>query len=85
MPQVAKAEIKARAARLRAAGDAALTRHFARHVGGVREALVERGPAARLPDFTPVLLSDSGLEAGRTAPVRITGHDGKQLLGTPLT
>jgi threonylcarbamoyladenosine tRNA methylthiotransferase MtaB len=85
MPQVAKAEIKARAARLRAAGDAALTRHFARHDGGVREALVERGPAARLPDFTPVLLSDSGLEAGRTAPVRITGHDGKQLLGTPLT
>jgi threonylcarbamoyladenosine tRNA methylthiotransferase MtaB len=85
MPQVAKAEIKARAARLRAAGEAALTRHFARHVGEVREALVERGPAARLSDFTQVLLSDSGLEAGRTAPVRITGHDGKQLLGTPLT
>jgi threonylcarbamoyladenosine tRNA methylthiotransferase MtaB len=85
MPQVAKAEIKARAARLRAAGDTALTRHFARHVGEVREALVERGAAARLADFTQVLLSDSGLEAGRTAPVRITGHDGKQLLGTPLT
>lgn len=85
MPQVAKAEIKTRAARLRAAGDAALARHFARHVGEVREALVERGPAARLADFTQVLLSDSGLEAGRTAPVRITGHDGKQLLGTPLT
>jgi threonylcarbamoyladenosine tRNA methylthiotransferase MtaB len=85
MPQVAKAEIKTRAARLRAAGDAALTRHFTRHVGEVREALVERGPAARLSDFTQVLLSDSGLEAGRTAPVRITGHDGKQLLGTPLT
>jgi threonylcarbamoyladenosine tRNA methylthiotransferase MtaB len=85
MPQVAKAEIKTRAARLRAAGDAALTRHFTRHVGEVREALVERGPAARLSDFTQVLLSDSGLEAGRTAPVRITGDDGKQLLGTPLT
>ncbi|MBI1399777.1 tRNA (N(6)-L-threonylcarbamoyladenosine(37)-C(2))-methylthiotransferase MtaB [Hyphomonas sp.] len=85
MPQVAKADIKTRAARLRAAGEAALTRHFARHVGEVREALVERGPAARLSDFTQVLLSDSGLEAGRTAPVRITGHDGKQLLGTPLT
>ncbi len=85
MPQVAKAESKTRAARLRAAGDAALTRHFTRHVGEVREALVERGPAARLSDFTQVLLSDSGLEAGRTAPVRITGHDGKQLLGTPLT
>ena len=84
MPQVAKAEIKTRAARLRAKGDAVLAAHFARHVGEVREALVERGASARLADFTQVLLSDAGLEAGRTAPVRITGHDGKQLLGTPL-
>jgi threonylcarbamoyladenosine tRNA methylthiotransferase MtaB len=85
MPQVAKAEIKARAARLRAAGEAALVRHFARHVGEVREALVERGASARLPDFTPVKLSVSGPEAGKPLPVRITGHDGKQLLGQPLT
>jgi threonylcarbamoyladenosine tRNA methylthiotransferase MtaB len=85
MPQVAKPVIKERAARLRAAGDAALARHFARHVGEVREALIERGLAARLPDFTPVRLSAPAGEGGRTLPVRMTGHDGKQLLGTPLT
>ncbi|MBK8198004.1 MAG: tRNA (N(6)-L-threonylcarbamoyladenosine(37)-C(2))-methylthiotransferase MtaB [Acidobacteria bacterium] len=84
MPQVAKPEIKARAARLRAAGEAALVRHFTRHVGEVREALVERGTAARLPDFTQVALDADG-EGGQIVPVRITGHDGKQLLGETLT
>lgn len=84
MPQVAKPEIKARAARLRTAGEAALVRHFARHVGEVRAALVERGTAARLPDFTQVALSVAG-EGGQIVPVRITGHDGKQLLGEALT
>ncbi|MEQ9505628.1 MAG: tRNA (N(6)-L-threonylcarbamoyladenosine(37)-C(2))-methylthiotransferase MtaB [Hyphomonas sp.] len=85
MPQVAKAEIKARAARLRSAGEAALVRHFERHLGTEREALIERGTAARLPDFTQVKLSCPAGEGGRTLPVQITGHDGKQLLGTPLS
>lgn len=85
MPQLAKPLIKDRAARLRAAGEAALIRHFGRHVGQVREALIERDTAARLPDFTQVKLSREAGEGGRTAPVQITGHDGKQLLGTPLS
>ncbi|HRJ00980.1 MAG TPA: tRNA (N(6)-L-threonylcarbamoyladenosine(37)-C(2))-methylthiotransferase MtaB [Hyphomonas sp.] len=85
MPQVAKPVVKERAARLRAAGEAALIRHLSRHVGEVREALIERGLAARLPDFTPLRLSAPAGEGGRTLPVRITGHDGKQLLGTQLT
>jgi threonylcarbamoyladenosine tRNA methylthiotransferase MtaB len=82
MPQVAKPLIKERAARLRAAGEAALARHFARHVGETRSALLERGLAARLPDFTPVRLDGPAGEGGQVLPVRITGHDGKQLLGT---
>ncbi len=85
MPQVARPEIKARAARLRAAGEAALVRHFGRHTGMVRGALIERGTAARLPDFTQVKLERDAGEGGRMLPVRITGHDGKQLLGTPRT
>jgi threonylcarbamoyladenosine tRNA methylthiotransferase MtaB len=84
MPQVAKPLIKERAARLRAAGEAALVRHFARHVGEVRGALLERGLTARLPDFTPVRLSAPAREGGQVLPVRITGHDGKQLLGTHI-
>jgi threonylcarbamoyladenosine tRNA methylthiotransferase MtaB len=82
MPQVAKPLVKERAARLRAAGDAALLRHFTRHLGETRSALLERGLAARLPDFTPVRLSAPAGEGGQVLPVRITGHDGKQLLGT---
>ncbi len=85
MPQLAKPLVKERAARLRAAGEAALIRHFDRHLGEVREALIERGTAARLPDFTQVKLGSQAGEGGRTVPVRITGHDGKQLLGTPLS
>lgn len=89
MPQLAKPLIKERAARLREAGEAALLRHFARHTGQVREALVERGSMARLSDFTQVKLSwpdgAGGDAAGRVLPAQITGHDGKQLLGTPLS
>ena len=85
MPQVAKPVIRDRAARLRAAGEAALIRHFSRHLGAQREALVERGTAARLSDFTQVKLTRAAGEGGRLLPVRITGHDGKQLLGDPLS
>lgn len=84
MPQVAKPLIKERAARLRAFGEAALARHLERHVGETRTALLERGLAARLPDFTPVRLTGLAGESGHVLPVRITGHDGKQLLGTHL-
>lgn len=85
MPQVAKPVIKARAARLRAKGEEALVQHLERHAGCVRNALTERGVSARLPDFTPVRLSEPAGEVGQVLPVRITGHDGKQLLGTPLS
>jgi threonylcarbamoyladenosine tRNA methylthiotransferase MtaB len=84
MPQVAKPVITARAARLRAAGEAALTRHFARHVGHVREALVERGTGARLSDFTQVKLASQAGKDRQILRILITGHDGKQLLGDAL-
>ncbi len=81
MPQVEKAVVKERAARLRDAGDRALVRHFGKHVGQIREALIERETAARLPDFTPLKLSGDPGCAGRPVRAHITGHDGKQLLG----
>ena len=84
MPQVAKPLIRERAARLRAFGEAALARHLERHLGETRSSLLERGLAARLPDFTPVRLTALAGEGGQVLPVRITGHDGKQLLGTHL-
>ena len=81
MPQLEKAVVKERAARLREVGENALKTHFARHIGETREALVERGTAARLPDFTPVKLSRSPAQAGRPIRAHITGHDGRQLIG----
>ena len=83
MPQVAKAEIKARAARLRIAGEAALEAHFARHIGKTRMALVETGPSARLSDFTPVIL-ETDAPAASIVQARILGHNGKQLVGAAV-
>ena len=54
MPQLDKAVVKARAARLREVGAAALEQHLRKYDGQTVEALVERGNSARLPDFTPV-------------------------------
>lgn len=82
MPQVDGAVIKERAARLRAAGAAALSRHLETHVGNEREILIERGTSARLPDFSPVTLTIDAQElAGRVGRAALIGHDGKTLQG----
>ena len=82
MPQLDGAVIKQRAARLRAAGEAALGRHLQSHIGTEAIALVERGSSARLPDFTPVTLERDAQElAGRTVVVGLVSHDGKTLKG----
>ncbi len=62
MPQVDRALVKDRAARLREAGNAALQRHLDRRAGTPARALVEKPGFARDEDFTPVRLI--GGEAG---------------------
>ena len=84
MPQLPREVVKARAARLRTAGEAALARHLARHVGAEADALIERGTRARLADFSPVTLEADAVPAdlaGRTVRVRLVGQDGKTLQG----
>ena len=79
MPQLERSVIKDRAARLR---DTALARHLQSHVGRTHDALVERPGAARLADFTPVRVTGAavGQDApGALTPVRILGHDGREL------
>jgi len=84
MPQVDGAAIKDRARRLREVGAAALSRHLDRHVGVMRQALVEKGEAARLPDFTPLRLEGADpAVAGRSVRTRILRHDGERLIGVP--
>ena len=83
MPQLGSSVVKERAARLRAAGAAALTRHLDRWVGREADALIEREGAARLNDFTQAYVPASE-PVGRTR-LRFLGHDGRQLNSEPVT
>ncbi|MCH8490132.1 MAG: tRNA (N(6)-L-threonylcarbamoyladenosine(37)-C(2))-methylthiotransferase MtaB [Oceanicaulis sp.] len=78
MPQLDRAVIKARAARLREAGAAALTRHLARQAGKELDVLMESGGQARAADFTPVRI-DSPARPGALVRAKVTGHDGQAL------
>lgn len=81
MPQLEKSVIKARAARLRIVGQTALERHFTRHIDETCDALLERGGAARLADFTPVSIENAPTDAGRVVKTHIVRHDGERLVG----
>ena len=83
MPQLDRAVVKARAERLRAAGDAALGRHLRRQLGRTVSALVEREGLARAEDFTEVAFAGAGA-AGEIVRLRIAGHDGRRALADAL-
>nr|MDQ2862022.1 tRNA (N(6)-L-threonylcarbamoyladenosine(37)-C(2))-methylthiotransferase MtaB [Pseudomonadota bacterium] len=68
--------VKARAARLRAAGDAALVRHLDRQIGRTVRALVERPGHARAEDFTQVAFAGD-VPAGAIVAGTVSGHDGR--------
>ena len=77
MPPVAPEVVRARAARLRAAGEAALLRHLDGEVGRSHRVLAERGGIGRTEGFTPVRIA---AEPGTILDVTIAGHDGRALL-----
>jgi len=77
MPAVPGPVIKERAARLRAAGDAALVRHLDRRVGTIVSALVERVGRARAEDFTEVAFEGASA-AGAIISGIIVSHDAKR-------
>jgi threonylcarbamoyladenosine tRNA methylthiotransferase MtaB len=77
MPQVAGGEIKARAKRLRAAGEAALQRRLAAEVGATREVLIESAMQGRTEHFLPVAIA--GETSGAVMTLAIKGHDGARL------
>jgi threonylcarbamoyladenosine tRNA methylthiotransferase MtaB len=79
MPQLERAVVKARAERLRAAGEAALRRHLDAQVGRTVSALVEREGLARAEDFTEIAF-EGAAEPGSIVELRITAHDGKRAL-----
>jgi threonylcarbamoyladenosine tRNA methylthiotransferase MtaB len=79
MPRVPGPAIKERAARLRAAGDAALVRHLQAQVGQRRMVLTEGPRLARTEHFTEIAF-DRDMPEGSLIEVTITGHDGARLL-----
>ena len=83
MPQLTRAEIKPRAERLRAAGDAALVRHLDRQVGRTIQGLVEREGLARAEDFTEAAFTGAGAP-GEVISLRVTGHDGRRVLAEAI-
>jgi threonylcarbamoyladenosine tRNA methylthiotransferase MtaB len=77
MPQLDGRVIRDRAARLRAAGDAALQRRLAAEIGATRAVLIESPTQGRTEHFLPVAIS--GATPGDVQTLRITGHDGARL------
>jgi threonylcarbamoyladenosine tRNA methylthiotransferase MtaB len=79
MPQVAGSEIRQRAKRLRAAGEAALRKRLDFEIGAVRDVLIESATAGRTEHFVPVAIT--GEAPGTVRRLAVTGHDGARLTG----
>jgi threonylcarbamoyladenosine tRNA methylthiotransferase MtaB len=77
MPPVAPEIVKARAMRLREAGDAALRKHLAAQTGKILPVLTEHGGTGRTEDFSRVKIG--GVPPSQIIDVVITGNDGKML------
>jgi threonylcarbamoyladenosine tRNA methylthiotransferase MtaB len=82
MPQLPRKLVKERAARLRAAGDAAHRRHLDMLPGTHQRILIEREGLGRTEGFTLTTL-EAG-KPGEIVEAAIIGHDGERLRATPL-
>ncbi|MEM7223562.1 MAG: tRNA (N(6)-L-threonylcarbamoyladenosine(37)-C(2))-methylthiotransferase MtaB [Pseudomonadota bacterium] len=82
MPRVPKAERKARAARLRKAGQSRLEAFLEGRIGTIAQVLVEKPAFGRTEHFAPVTL-DHGLP-GEIVLARLTGLADGQLAGCPV-
>ncbi|MER9140108.1 tRNA (N(6)-L-threonylcarbamoyladenosine(37)-C(2))-methylthiotransferase MtaB [Mesorhizobium sp. M0830] len=82
MPQLRRELVKQRAARLRAAGDAAYVRHLSSLSGTRQSILIERDGLGRTEGFTLAALGTGA--PGEIIGADISGHDGARLIATPL-
>jgi threonylcarbamoyladenosine tRNA methylthiotransferase MtaB len=80
MPQLRGPDIRDRAARLRAAGDARLSLHLAGQAGQTHSVLMESPRLGRTEQFAEVVL-ESDQPEGRIILADITGTTGHQLAG----
>ena len=77
MPQVAGNEIRERARRLRATGEAALQRRLTSEIGATRQVLIESATQGRTEHFIPVAIS--GKTPGAVQALTISGNQGARL------
>ncbi|RUW44866.1 tRNA (N(6)-L-threonylcarbamoyladenosine(37)-C(2))-methylthiotransferase MtaB [Mesorhizobium sp. M8A.F.Ca.ET.021.01.1.1] len=82
MPQVRRELVKQRAARLRAAGEAAYQRHLSSLADSRQSILIERDGLGRTEGFTLAALATGA--PGEIVEAEITGHDGARLTAAPL-
>jgi threonylcarbamoyladenosine tRNA methylthiotransferase MtaB len=84
MPQVPGDVGRARAAALRAAGEARMAARLTGRVGGMADVLVEMPGFGHTEDYLPVDLAGTAGDAppGAVVRVRLTGADGARLTGT---
>jgi threonylcarbamoyladenosine tRNA methylthiotransferase MtaB len=80
MPQLRGPDIRDRAARLRAAGDARLSLHLAGQAGQTHSVLMESPRMGRTEQFAEVVV-ESDQPEGRIILADITGTTGHQLAG----
>lgn len=78
MPAVNGKDIKARAARLRAAGDLAVAKHLHQQIGQTHRILMENPRMGRTEQFTEVTF-DTDQPESQIVTAKITGHAGTQL------
>jgi len=81
MPQVERSLAKARAARLREAGEQQFQKLCRSRLGTIENVLVERATIGRTEQFVPVRLSDG--RPGEIVAIEIAGADGSGLIGAP--
>ena len=82
MPQLDRALVKERAARLRATGENLAQAHLSRMVGSEETVLVEMNGMAHTENFT--LAAAPGLRPRSLLRVRVTGHNGRHLIIDPI-
>jgi len=85
MPQVARAKVKERAARLRSKGTDVLDAYLNRQAGESCDVLMERDRVGRTPHFAEVDVSGrADFLAGEIVKARITGRNGDKLMGEAI-
>jgi threonylcarbamoyladenosine tRNA methylthiotransferase MtaB len=80
MPQLEKAVVKERAARLRAVGDAARAGYLAAQVGTTHRAIMEKPRLGRTESFAEVVFGEDRT-VGNIVDAAIVGVEGGRLIG----